>query len=166
MLQASVADNFCFFLPWKKVNFVFSLSTAFWRERILWKPKHGLINITGTLHHHTQQLKIGLLTFVVVVRPQMMLNDLEGQKRSLFHTNHQASQVTRVERSSYKGAWDSWHCRHLNWIGTHDFAWSLPRNFTPTEKWNTLSSDHYKKGIEKLKDRWTRCIELDRDYIE
>ena len=29
-----------------------------------------------------------------------------------------------------------------------------------------FNKSYYLKGIEKLKDRWTRCIELKREYIE
>ncbi|KAM8718539.1 hypothetical protein ACLKA7_001704 [Drosophila subpalustris] len=52
--------------------------------------------------------------------------------------------------------------------------WLQGKKFYSNEEveWETeayfegLSSHHYKKGIEMLKDRWTRCIKLDGDYIE
>jgi hypothetical protein len=32
--------------------------------------------------------------------------------------------------------------------------------------YEALSKSYYKKGIEKLYDRYNRCIALDRNYIE
>lgn len=52
--------------------------------------------------------------------------------------------------------------------------WLAGKKFYSNEEveWETngyfglLDKNHYSKGIAMLKDRWTKCIELDGDYIE
>ena len=52
--------------------------------------------------------------------------------------------------------------------------WLQEQRFSSNEevKWETdgyfgdLDKSYYKRGIEMLKDRWTKCIELKRDYGE
>ena len=52
--------------------------------------------------------------------------------------------------------------------------WMCGRRFESNEEveWETegyfggLDKSYYLEGIKKLKDRWTRCIELKGEYIE
>lgn len=106
-----------------------------------------------------------------------------AKKKILFHQDNAPSHKAKVTEEKFK---------QLGWeLLPHppyspDLAPSDYHLFTELKKWlagkkfysneeveweteayfGTLSSDHYKKGIDKLKDRWTKCIELDGDYIE
>lgn len=106
-----------------------------------------------------------------------------AKKKILFHQDNAPSHTAVLTKEKFKQlGWEL--LRHPPYspdLAPSDYylfsklkLWLQGKKFYSNEEVETeteayfeaLSSDHYKKGIEMLKDRWTKCIELDGDYIE
>ena len=92
---------------WKKVNIVCWLSTIFCVKKPSLKPRKGLINTMGTLHHQFQCLRSGLLSSVVVVPAQVTPNVQVVQKRS-------SRQISSIKSMEWYWMIGEWKC--VRWL--------------------------------------------------